>query len=81
MVTSTYQGELATQTHARDERGRVVESIRARNRGARVEFLDEFSSTQLSEYLRHLEHAEEPRGSSWVRPTGAPGIVWRESSI
>ncbi|MFG0258629.1 MAG: hypothetical protein ACF8GE_12065 [Phycisphaerales bacterium JB043] len=81
MVTTSYQGELATETRLRDERGRVVDSIRARNRGARVEFLDGFSDTQLREYLRHLEHADEPRGSSWVRPAGVPGIVWRESSI
>ena len=57
------------------------DAIRARNRGARVDFLDDFSDSQLSEYLRHLEHAEEPRGSAWVRPHGTPGIVWRESSL
>jgi hypothetical protein len=82
MVKSCYD-ELNQTFDARhgEDRGRIVESIRSRNRGARIEFLEKFSQTQLRDYLRHLEHAEEPRGASWVRPSGNSGITWRESRI
>ncbi len=81
MVSLRMERENSHSHNTDANRGRVVESIRSRNRGAGIEFLDRFDDQQLEHYLMHLEHAEEPRGSSWIRPAGVPGIVCRESRI
>lgn len=60
------------------QREQVIDRIRARNPGATIEYLERFRDEALRLYLAHLGHAEEPRGSSWIRPGDTCGILYRE---
>lgn len=62
-------------------RKRVVEQIISVNPTATAAFLDRFGTTELQNYLEHLEVTSQPRGAAarWIRPSGTPGIVVHET--
>ncbi len=59
--------------------GQLIEHIMEINPGASLEFLSEFSATELSQYLNHLLWLEQPRTgeAAWVRPGDSPAVLAR----
>jgi hypothetical protein len=64
------------------ERTRLINEIIAANPSATLEFLADFSTEDLEEYIAHLHATQTPRGRNarWVRPSVAPGIECYSSS-
>jgi hypothetical protein len=56
------------------QRRNVMDQIIALNPSASAEFLEQFDDAALSQYLDHLNIAQQPRGKDarWVRPHGKP---------
>ena len=59
----------------------LIEAIRNHNKSASVDFLYDFTETDLIKYLHHLRYINRPRGkySVWVRPGDTAAIVTRHS--
>jgi hypothetical protein len=66
-----------------EERTRLMDQIIATNPSATIEFLSEFSSESLEEYLAHVQASQLPRGrrARWVRPSVQRGIECYESAL
>lgn len=60
---------------------RIVDEIVTVNPAATREFLAQFSTDRLRDYLDHLRSTDLPRGanSRWIRRGDSPAIVGRES--
>lgn len=63
----------------REARARLFDEIIAHNPGATLEFLDEFSTEDLTDYLDHLRSTVTPRGrlARWSPKRQTPGICCR----
>lgn len=59
-----------------EERTRLMDEIIGTNPSATIEFLSDFPTDALEEYLAHLNNTRIPRGRAarWVRPSVQPGI-------
>ena len=59
-----------------EDRLRIMDEIIANNPSATIEFLADFETPALEEYLAHLQSACVPRGrhARWVRPSVQRGI-------
>ena len=57
---------------------RLIDLIRELNPSSKREWLSQFKSEKLRQYLDHLEYMQEPRSrrSHWTRPGDTPAIVW-----
>ncbi len=63
----------------REARSRLFDEIISRNPGATLEFLDEFTTDDLAEYVDHLRSTITPRGrlARWSPKTTTRGICSR----
>ncbi|MBX3386121.1 MAG: hypothetical protein KF768_06095 [Phycisphaeraceae bacterium] len=63
----------------RESRLRLIDEIISRNPGATLEFLDEFSTEDLTDYADHLRSTITPRGrlARWTPRRQLPGICCR----
>lgn len=63
----------------RQERLRLIDQIIAHNPSATLEFLDEFDTVQLTDYLDHLQSVITPRGrlARWSAKSHGRGITCR----
>ena len=60
---------------------RLIDLILETNTSPSREWLQQFRTDQLRNYLDHLELTREPRGrhSRWTRPGDTPAVVWRKA--
>lgn len=60
-------------------KGQLIEQILLINPGATLEFLADFSVSELSQYLNHLLWLQQPRSGQarWARAGDTPAVVAR----
>lgn len=68
------QGNIEPDLSMSLQRRHLMEQITALNPSATTDFLDQFDDEALSDYLKHLAVAHQPRGrdARWIRPHGRP---------
>lgn len=64
-------------------KGQLIEQILLLNPGATLEFLADFSVSELSQYLNHLLWLQQPRSGQarWTRPGETPAVVARSRAF